>query len=157
MRRLLPTLLALALLATAAPAATAAQPKPRTSLHDIENEVMCLVCGTPLNVADSPQADQERAFIRALIARGYTKQQVKDALVAQFGRRILDVPSGHGFDLAAYLVPVLAILLAGGVVSVAVVRWRRDRTPSLAGTSNGRPPSSDDRSLLTKDLERYDL
>ena len=154
MRRLLPTLLTLVLIA--APA-TAAQPRPRTSLHDIENEVMCLVCGTPLNVADSPQADQERAFIRRLIAKGDTKQQVKDALVAQFGRRILDVPSGHGFDLAAYLVPALAILLAGGVISVAVVRWRRDRTPALAGTSNGGPPSSDDRSLLTKDLERYDL
>jgi cytochrome c-type biogenesis protein CcmH/NrfF len=154
MRRLLPTLLTLALIA--APA-SAAQPRPRTSLNDIENEVMCLVCGTPLNVADSPQADQERAFIRRLIAKGDTKQQVKDALVAQFGRRILDVPSGHGFDLAAYLVPALAILLAGGVISVAVVRWRRDRTPALAGTSNGGPPSSDDRSLLTKDLERYDL
>jgi cytochrome c-type biogenesis protein CcmH/NrfF len=125
-------------------------------LGDVEDEVMCNVCGTPLNVADSPQADQERAFIRRLIARGYTKQQVKDAMVAQFGRGILDVPSGHGFDLAAYLVPALALVLAGGVVSVAVIRWRRYKPTALVGTG-GRGPSSEDSALLRDDLDRYDL
>jgi cytochrome c-type biogenesis protein CcmH len=153
-RRALALALAVALLVPSF--AVAAQPKPRTTLGDVEDEVMCNVCGTPLNVADSPQADQERAFIRRLIARGYTKQQVKDAMVAQFGRGILDVPSGHGFDLAAYLVPALALVLAGGVISVAVIRWRRDKPTALVGT-HGRGPSSEDSALLRDDLDRYDL
>jgi cytochrome c-type biogenesis protein CcmH len=133
---------------------TALAVAPRTTLHDVEDEVMCNVCGTPLNVSDSPQADRERAFIETLIARGYTKQQVKDAMVRQFGPGILDVPSGHGFDLAAYLVPGLAILFAGSVIAVAVRRWRRTRPASLA-TAAG--PSSKDSALLRDDLERYDL
>jgi cytochrome c-type biogenesis protein CcmH/NrfF len=149
-RALAALLLSLALTAPA----TALAVTPRTSLHDIENEVMCNVCGTPLNVADSPQADRERAFINTLIARGYTKKQVKDAMVKQFGAGILDVPSGHGFDLAAYLVPGLGILVAGGVIGVAVVRWRRTRPASLATPAG---PTSKDSALLRDDLERYDL
>ena len=54
---------------------------PRASLPDIEDEVMCLECGTALNVSTSAVADQERAFIRELIAQGLTKEQVKAALV----------------------------------------------------------------------------
>jgi cytochrome c-type biogenesis protein CcmH len=143
-------LLALALLAPA----TAAAVQPRTSLSAIEKDVMCTVCGVPLNVADSPQADRERAFIRDLIARGYTKKQVEDALVAQFGREVLDTPSGHGFDLAVYLVPALAIVAAAAVIGVTVTRWRRGRPAPLATAA---VPGSKDSALLRDDLERYDL
>ena len=50
-------LVLLALLAP--PAALAAT--PRTTLPDVEDEVMCVECGTALNVSTSPVADQERA------------------------------------------------------------------------------------------------
>ncbi len=46
-----------------APAALAAD-CPRTTLGDIEDEVMCPICGTPLGLAqEAPQAQQQRAFI----------------------------------------------------------------------------------------------
>jgi len=110
-RALLAALLALALLAPAAPAAA-----PRTSLPDVEDEVMCLECGTALNVSTSPVADQERAFIRQLIARGLTKDQVKAALVREYGPRILAEPQERGFSLTAWLVPILAALGALALV-----------------------------------------
>ena len=65
MRRLVA--LTLAALMLAAPAAAAAASCPKTSLADIEDEVMCPVCGTLLQLSDSPQADRERVFIRRLI------------------------------------------------------------------------------------------
>ena len=80
------TLIALLLVVLAAPAAAVAQAAPQASLPDIEDEVMCPVCGTPLNTAESPQASRERAFIRDLIAKGATKEQIKAALVDEFGR-----------------------------------------------------------------------
>jgi cytochrome c-type biogenesis protein CcmH len=150
-KKLLALLLALSLLTPAA--ALAVQPK--TSLGDIEDEVMCLVCGTPLNVSDSAQADDERAFITKLIDRGYTKKQVKNAMVAQFGPGVLDVPRGHGFDLAAYLVPAAVIVGAAGAIAVAVARWRRTRSNDRLSTAGA--PSSKDSALLREDLERYDL
>ena len=63
MRLLVLTALALGLLA--APAL--AQPP---TLADLEDEVMCVECGTPLVVSQSPVANQERAFIQQQIAAG---------------------------------------------------------------------------------------
>jgi len=76
----------LVLAAVAVPAGAAAQGRPapqeRASLPDIEDEVMCPVCGTVLEHAFAPQAERERALIRRLIAEGRTKEEIKDALVA---------------------------------------------------------------------------
>jgi cytochrome c-type biogenesis protein CcmH len=165
MKRALVTLMLGALLL--APAAASAASPHRASLDDLEREVMCLVCGTTLNVSDSPQADRERAFIRALIARGETNSQIKDALVAQYGRRVLATPSDSGFDLAAWLVPGLAVVLAGIAIAFAVVRWRRARPagqtrplPTPAATAAGppgAPAATGDSARLRSDLERYDL
>ena len=44
--------------------------RPKTTLPDVEDEVMCPVCGTALNLSSSPQADRERVFIRQRDRRG---------------------------------------------------------------------------------------
>ena len=62
---------------------------PQASLPDIEDEVMCVECGTVLSVSTSPVAQQERAFIREQIAAGKDKAQIKAALVDQFGPGVL--------------------------------------------------------------------
>src|SRR4051794_5124898 len=89
-----------AILLLTGPAASAAV---QASLPDIEDEVMCPICGTLLELAQSPQAQRERAFIRARIVRGKTKQEIKDALVREYGQDVLAVPADSGFDLSAYL------------------------------------------------------
>ena len=66
---------------------------------------MCLECGTALNVSNSDVADQEREFIAGLIAQGRTKAQIKDALVAEYGPRVLAEPEDDGFQLTAWIVP----------------------------------------------------
>jgi cytochrome c-type biogenesis protein CcmH len=97
---------------------------PQASLPDIEDEVMCLQCGTALNVSTAAVADDQRDFIRARIAQGKTKQEIKDDLVAEFGPSVLAVPDDEGFNVAAWLVP--AVLVLGGIGGVLVVarRWR---------------------------------
>ena len=115
---------------------------------------MCPVCGTPLELAtEAPQAQRERELIQRLIARCRSKQQIKSELAAQFGDRVLAVPDDSGFDLAAYVVPALAILLAAGGIAFAALRWRRRRGPPPAPA----PSSGAAQSQLDSDLERYDL
>ena len=118
MRLALGLLLALLL----APAALAAE--PRTTLPDVEDEVMCVECGTALNVSTSPVADREREFIRRRIAEGKSKPEIKAALVDEYGAKVLAVPEGGGFDVAAWLVPGLLCLLALLGVGIAALRWR---------------------------------
>jgi cytochrome c-type biogenesis protein CcmH len=167
MRDRLVALTALLLLAAAAPAGAAENdsspplarpaetPQARASLTDIEDEVMCPICGTPLGLAQAPQADRERAFIRRLIAQGKTKEEIKDELVDEFGPEVLATPEPEGFDLAAWIVPGAAILVAGIAIAVGARRWRR-RGASAAETER---PELDpvERERLSSDLARYDL
>lgn len=109
----------------------AAEPPP--TLPDIEDEVMCVECRTALNVSTAPVADQERAFIRARIAEGLSKAQIKAALVEEYGPDVLAEPEPEGFDLAAWLVPGGLIGLAALGVAVLARRWRRSDDPPEAG------------------------
>ena len=118
------TLAALLVLALVAPSAQAAT--PRASLPDIEDEVMCVECGTSLAVSDSPVADQERSVIRKLIAQGKTKPQIKAALVQEYGTEVLADPKRHGFGLALWMVPAALVLLGGAAILVVLRRWRRN-------------------------------
>jgi cytochrome c-type biogenesis protein CcmH len=129
----------------------AAAQQQRANLPDIEDEVMCTICGTLLEESQSPQADRERALIRRLIAQGKTKQEIKDALVAQYGDQVLATPGTSGFDLFAWLVPGLGLLL--GLVVIALV-WRRTRRRG-AGPS---PPalSREDSDRIDADLAKFD-
>jgi cytochrome c-type biogenesis protein CcmH len=133
-----------------APTAVAASCQ-RTTLAHLENEVMCLVCGVPLALAQAPQADRERAFIVREIGECKTAAQIKTDLVAQYGERVLALPDAHGVRLAAYLVPALAALLVAGTLAVVTRRGRGRGEVASAGP----PPSARDAARLEAELERY--
>ncbi|MDP9401346.1 MAG: cytochrome c-type biogenesis protein CcmH [Actinomycetota bacterium] len=138
-------LLALLALLTAAPSALGAP----ASLADLEDEVMCPTCNVPLNVAESPQADEQREFMRELIARGADEEAVKRALVAEYGEDVLALPDPAGFGAAAYVVPPLLVAALALLLVVLVPRWRR---------RPGAPPapalSAVDAARLDEDLGR---
>jgi cytochrome c-type biogenesis protein CcmH len=150
---------AIAILAVAAgllpPAAALAQ---NATLPDIEDEVMCTICGTTLQLSSSPQAERERVFINDLIARGLTKDEIKDELVKEYGPEVLAVPSNDGFDLVGgWVLPAVAVLVGAGLVILAARRWRRDqrRDEAVTPAPAGPDPASDDSKRLREDLERY--
>jgi cytochrome c-type biogenesis protein CcmH/NrfF len=150
------SLLLVALLAPA-PGAVAA-PAPQTSLSEISSEVMCPVCGTLLELAESPQAQREKAFISRLVAAGRSKEEIKDALVVEYGTEVLALPQDSGFDLSAYVVPIVALVLAAIALAVGVVRWRRAGGDSGGGEPpSGVGPKPEDAERLDADLARYDL
>jgi cytochrome c-type biogenesis protein CcmH/NrfF len=155
---LLALLAAATALSAAAPAAGAAQAstQPRASLPDVEDEVMCPICGTALNLSQAPQADRERAFIRREIARGRTKEEIKQALVNQYGGDVLATPDASGFDLAAWIVPGVGIALVALALLVGVRRWRR-RGAAASEEAEPEPLEPDDEERLRSDLARYDL
>jgi cytochrome c-type biogenesis protein CcmH/NrfF len=146
--------LALALLAPASALAV-----ERVSLTEMESQVMCPICGTLLQLAESPQAQREKAFIARLIAEGKSEGQIKDALVVQYGDTVLALPKGSGFSLSAYLVPIVAFVIAVIALGLGVARWRRAAAEDEA--SRGDPevegPSGADAERLEADLARYDL
>ena len=147
--------LAALLLATLAVAPAAPAAAPRADLVDIEDEVMCVTCKVPLNIAEGPQPDSQRAFIRELIAQGRTKAQIKQALVAEYGPDVLALPDDDGFGLTAYAIPLGLVALGLAGLALLVPRWRR-RAQAGGATDDGTPELSDeDAARLDADLARY--
>lgn len=128
----------------------------RPSLTTIERQVMCVTCKIPLNVAESKQADRERAFIRREIAEGDSEAQVKDALVGQFGSTVLGLPGAHGFDLTAYLVPLAAVIALAATLLTLLPRWRRRARAQAASAPSIPSLSASDSARLESDLARFD-
>jgi cytochrome c-type biogenesis protein CcmH/NrfF len=147
---------AVALVAALLFAPAAGAQEPRASLPDIEDEVMCTICGTLLELSENAQADRQRVFIRSLIAQGLTKDQIKDALVVEYGESVLATPDDSGFDLTAWLLPIIAAAVGAAGVGYAVYRWRRERPGEPADPPPAGPQGAD-AERLDADLARYDL
>ena len=109
---------------------------------DLEAELVCPVCETTLDQSNAPIAERMKLFLRERIAAGDTEQEIKDALVREFGPGVLATPEKSGFGLLAWLLPLAA--LAGGAVAVGLLllSWSRRR---------GRPTSEGE---LDPELER---
>lgn len=125
MRRLLALLTAVLLVA--GPFASGAL-AARTDLADLEDEVMCVQCGRPLATSAGRAADDQRQLMQSWIDEGDTKQQVKDKLVDEYGKRVL-VDDRSGIAAAA---PWLTALV-GGLSIALLLRARRQRGLVAAG------------------------
>lgn len=131
-------------LALAAPAfASEERPTPA----DLESELVCPVCEATLDTSDAPVARRMKAYIRARIAAGDTKSEIKAQLVEQFGSAVLAVPPRKGFDWIAWLLPLGGLAAAAVVVSALAWRWSRRR-------GNEPSPGPDGVEPLDPDLER---
>ena len=116
----------LALLAAAAfvLAAPAAASEARPTLAELESEIVCPTCRTTLDQSSSPIAERMRRFIRARIAAGDTKSEIKRELVRQFGPRVVEpAPPKRGFGLLAWLLPAAGVLVAATVLALLARRW----------------------------------
>jgi cytochrome c-type biogenesis protein CcmH/NrfF len=149
--------LVLAMFALALLPAGALAAEPRTTLPDVEDEVMCVECGTALNVSQSPVANQERELIRRLIAEGKTKAQIKTTLVDTYGPDVLAEPQDSGFGLAAWWIPVVLAPLGLLVALLAARRWRRRAADdATAETASPAPLDDADARRLDAELAAFD-
>jgi cytochrome c-type biogenesis protein CcmH/NrfF len=153
-------LAALAAVVLLAPASAIAA-APKADLVDIEDEVMCVTCKVPLNIAESAQADNERARIRELIAQGKTKEQIKRVLVVEYGEQVLALPDEGGFGITAYAIPLALLAVVLAALALLVPRWRQRPAAGIAGGRSGNATATADLSdadarRLDDDLARYE-
>lgn len=103
-------------------------------IRALERELRCPTCNTPLDVSNAPIALRMKEFIRERAEQGQTEQQIKDALVAEFGREVLATPPKEGFDLVAWVVPGVAVAIGLAAIPFITRRWaRRGGRPAPAG------------------------
>ncbi len=120
-----------------APSAAAATNLDNETLRIAKN-LYCPVCpSTPLDVCDTQACVQWRALIREKLAAGQNEQQIRAYFVEQYGERVLGAPPAEGFNLGAYVLPLLALAAGLAILFGAMRGWQRSRqaAPSAA------PPS----------------
>ncbi len=120
-------------------AAPASASERQPTLAELERELMCPTCEQLLELSQAPVADRIRAYIRTRIAAGDTKGEIKGRLVSQFGEAVLAAPPAHGFNLLAWLLPLLGLAGSGAVIGVLAWGWTRSTRESVAadGASPG--------------------
>jgi cytochrome c-type biogenesis protein CcmH len=150
---------AVAALALAAPA-LASERHP--TLNELENQLMCPICaGETLAQSDSLPAQRIKAHIQQRIRQGWTRSEIIREEQDIWGTRILAAPPRHGFDLLAWVLPLVGIIGAAVVIGVLAWRWSRRREEPehlLTGPAslNGRPLDPELERRLDEELARFD-
>jgi len=153
MKALAVALAALAL-ALAGPAAASEQ---HPSLAELEGQLMCPICeGETLAQSDSPPAQRIKAYVQQRIDQGATRSEIKRELVQQWGTRILAAPPRHGFDLLAWLLPIVGVLGGAAVIGALAWRWSRQREPAAQWTLTARTLGPEDERRVDEELRRFD-
>ena len=122
------------------------------SAADLEAELVCPVCETTLDQSNAPIAQRMKAFIRVRIAAGDSEEEIKDALVDQFGPAVLATPRRSGFGLLAWLLPLAALAVGAIAVGLLIRSWSRRRTPA----DDGQPLDPQLERLVDDELARFD-
>jgi cytochrome c-type biogenesis protein CcmH len=146
----------LAALVLAAPALASEQ---HPSLGELEGQLMCPICeGETLAQSDSPAAQRIKAYVERRISQGATRSQIKRELVDQWGTRILAAPPRHGFDLLAWLLPIVGVLGGAAVIGLLAWRWShtREAEPSASWSLKARPLGPEEERRLDDELRRFD-
>lgn len=152
--RLVKILLLTLALANVAMAAQA----PAQIENDIGNKVYCLCgCVTTLNhcpMLHCAEKEETRAIISADLEKGMAEPAILQDLVNRYGEKVLAAPPAHGFNLAAWVLPGIGLLL-GLLLAIAIVRrWRRPAVQAAGGLSA--PPIDENaRIAVEEEMKKY--
>jgi len=95
--------------------------------NDLGHRLMC-TCGCAqllgeCNHVGCPESGRERKELTTLIGTGKSDKEILEWFSAKYGATMLAAPTGHGFDLVAWIAPfaVFAAALLGTILLVR--RW----------------------------------
>lgn len=127
-------------------------------VKEVAKELACL-CGDcprrPLDECACGWADRNRARIAQALESGQDKKAVVASFIQDFGTEALVVPPAEGFNLTAWVMPFLMLVLGAFVVRAVLKSWARPAPASPAGPETG----SDDtyRARLERELKEREL
>jgi cytochrome c-type biogenesis protein CcmH len=147
------------LIAVAAIALAGASASERPTQQQIAQGLTCQ-CGCGLTVANCnhPSCNFSvpmRSEIDSMIGRGMSRAQIIGFYRAKYGEKILSAPTTEGFNLLAWVMPFVAIVLGGGLIAFAARRWHRPVHPPepTAPSLPERPLDRELRKRLDADLK----
>lgn len=149
MTRYLMLLLA-GLVLAAVPARAAAQPlqtdtEIEAATRQLASEMRCPVC-QGVSIQDSPTelAQEMKSVIRQRLQEGESPAEVQAYFVDRYGEWILLRPEAQGFNLVVYILPVLGLLVGGGLVFRTVRKWTAPADEQALAAAGRRADGAED-------------
>lgn len=126
-----------------------AQDSDDALIKDLEQSLMAPCCwsGTVFDHGHTQMEEEIESFVKA----GKSKDEILAHFVEQYGEKILASPVAHGFNLFAWIAP---LMIAGIGVFILVMFIRNPK-------SSGRTTAKDDKEILfdkeiEKELKEFD-
>jgi cytochrome c-type biogenesis protein CcmH len=102
------------------------KPSVDAETAQIASELKCPVCnGETVADSSSSVSVEIRAEIRQDLIKGESGSQILASVKADYGSGVLEIPPASGVGLVVWVLPVVAVVLAGGGLGLALRRWRR--------------------------------
>lgn len=100
--------------------------------HEVASRIRCPVC-QGLSIADSPSemAINMKAQVRALLERGYTRDQIDSYFVGSYGEFVLLDPKFKGVTAFVWILPIAALILGAMVVAFKLRKLAASPSPKL--------------------------
>jgi cytochrome c-type biogenesis protein CcmH/NrfF len=131
--------------------------------YRLAHELMSPFCpGRTLAACTSPQAAELRQWILLQEAAGATREEVVANLEGRFGEVIKSEPKAEGWGLAAWLLPIAAMVIGAGVVALVLRRMTvRGGAPSAqqhaAAAPAAGPSDAELERLMEEELRASEL
>lgn len=105
--------------------------------HQLSGELMCPVCdGQTIDGSNAKIAVDMRLKVRDLLDEGSTNAEVRDYFVLRYGHEILAAPERSGFNLLAWIIPVLIVI---GGIGIALLSIKNMKKSGLEAQTIGGP------------------
>lgn len=152
------------LLATLLTAQTDPAPEKRSLQAEIQNELACY-CGCGMTIQGclgGMTCSESRAVskeVASMLETGKNKPEVLQAMVVKYGERILAAPTKEGFNLTAWILPFVALVVGGFIVAKVIAGWKQQaqRTVSTPAAKAEEHASADPyQERLERELREYD-
>lgn len=126
----------------------------QVSLVEIKKSLACQCdCNMTVDVCEGAMAcdsaEKLTQQVKELIGDGKSKNQVLASFVSRYGETILSAPTKRGFNLTAWVLPFVALFIAGFGIIAALRRWTGKADVS-GGTSPDKGTDADDSAYAKK-------
>ncbi|MCF7804807.1 MAG: cytochrome c-type biogenesis protein CcmH [Candidatus Marinimicrobia bacterium] len=133
------------------------------------NSKLSCQCGCGLLVSvctmDGCMCEGVRKQVGNMLDQGRSEQEITQTMISIYGEQILAAPPKSGFNLSAYILPFVFLVLGGGIVYSIASKWMsgddesRETDPTHPGNTD---PATNSNSLKHRDqieqeLENMDL
>ncbi|KXS43927.1 MULTISPECIES: cytochrome c-type biogenesis protein [unclassified Candidatus Frackibacter] len=93
------------------------------TVKDVAKEIKMVGCEMLVSVCRTDAANEMRNTIAGMVDKGMTKKEIITSFIEKYGEQVYAAPTKKGFNLIAWIMPFLAIIVGGGVIYYFARQW----------------------------------